>query len=242
MKAPRKLKEDVSNKFPCLFLEKKVNKTKFESAYDTKPQIAVAGTKHTITTNENKIIHRKRVSKPLNYSFQNPLCKRGEISRGPDGRFTALPIQPETSEEVEQLIKESTPILDESVLETTMISQTETSPTNGRGKRKQVRDRNAQKSPGQPNLQMCLENLTETGDINNVTPKTEEDPDVITVTDKNGNTDLIKIEKIEYTNQNNNNEPTTRKSARNGTVNPIIRYGNPIIIGNEINKWVKQYQ
>ena len=41
MKAPRKLKEDVSNKFPYLFLEKKVNKTKFESASDTKPQIAV---------------------------------------------------------------------------------------------------------------------------------------------------------------------------------------------------------
>ena len=129
----------------------------------------------------------------MNYSFQNPLSKRGENPRGPDGRFIALPIQPETSEEVEQLIKKSTPILDESVLETTMISQTEISPTNGRGKRKQVRDRNAQKSPGQPNLQMFLENLTETGDINNVTPKTEEDPNVITVTDKNGNTDLIKI-------------------------------------------------
>ena len=35
------------------------NKSKFESEYNTKPQIAVAGTKRTITTNTNKIIHRK---------------------------------------------------------------------------------------------------------------------------------------------------------------------------------------
>ena len=62
IKAPRNLKEDVSNKFPYLFLEKKVNKTKFESAYDTKPQIAVGGMKRTITKNENKTIHRKRVA------------------------------------------------------------------------------------------------------------------------------------------------------------------------------------
>ena len=43
MKAPRKLKEDVSNKFPYLFLEKKQYKEKFESAYENKPQTAVAG-------------------------------------------------------------------------------------------------------------------------------------------------------------------------------------------------------
>ena len=69
MKAPPKLRKDVSDKFPYLFSEKKVNKNKYESAYDTKPQIAVAGTKHTITTNENKIKHRKRVSKPLKSTF-----------------------------------------------------------------------------------------------------------------------------------------------------------------------------
>ena len=41
-------------KIPYLFLEKKVMKNTFESAYDTKQQIAVAGTKHTITTDEKK--------------------------------------------------------------------------------------------------------------------------------------------------------------------------------------------
>ena len=67
MKSPRKLKCDVSNKFPYKFLEKK-NKIKtnnYENNYETKPQTAVAGTKHTITTDTNKIIHRKLISKPL---------------------------------------------------------------------------------------------------------------------------------------------------------------------------------
>ena len=48
MKAPRKLKCDVSNKFPYQLLgKKKQNKNKFESNYETKHQTAIAGTKHT---------------------------------------------------------------------------------------------------------------------------------------------------------------------------------------------------
>ena len=73
MKTPRKLKEDVSNKFPYLFLERKINRDKFETMYKNKPQMAVAGTKHTIITDTNKIIHKKRASKPINQIFQNPL-------------------------------------------------------------------------------------------------------------------------------------------------------------------------
>ena len=60
--------------------KKKRNKNKFESEYDTNPQIAVAGTKHTITTDTNKVIHKKRISKPLPNSFQNPLSRRGETA------------------------------------------------------------------------------------------------------------------------------------------------------------------
>ena len=86
------------------------------------------------------------------------------------------------------------------------------------------------KSPGQTNLQMHLEKPNESEEIqNNTTPTTEEDPNVITVPDKNGNTDLLKKEQIENTNQNTNNESTTRKSSRIKTVNPIIRFGNPIL-------------
>ena len=87
LKAPRKLKEDMRNKFPYLFLEKKQNKDKSESAYESKTQTAVAGTKHTTITDKNKIIHRKRIRKPLNTIFQNPFSRRGENPRGKDGRF-----------------------------------------------------------------------------------------------------------------------------------------------------------
>ena len=73
--------------------KKKQNKNKFESEYDTNPQIAAAGTKHTITTDKNKMIHKKRISKPLPNSFQNPLSRRGENRRGMDGRFVQTSIQ-----------------------------------------------------------------------------------------------------------------------------------------------------
>ena len=48
---------------------------------------------------------------------------------------------------------------------------------------------------------MYLEKLNEAEETqNNTTPTMEEDPSVITVTDKNGNTDLMKTEQIENTN------------------------------------------
>ena len=90
VKGPRKLKEDFSDEFPYLFLEKKVNKNKFERACDTKPEIAVAPTKRTVTMDKKKIIHRKTVSKPLESTFQNPLSRRGENPRWSDGRFTPI--------------------------------------------------------------------------------------------------------------------------------------------------------
>ena len=114
------------------------------------------------------------------------------------------------------------------MLETTMLSPTGKVPVYWWGQRMLIRDRNAQKSPGQINLQMYLEKLNESEETQRITtPTTKEDPNVMTVTDKNGNTDVIKIEQIENTNQNTNNEPTTRKTSRFETGNPIKRYGNP---------------
>ena len=102
METPRKLKCDVSNNLPYKFPEKKQNKNKFESEYETNPQIAVAETKHTITTDTNKIIHKKRISKPLPNSFQNPLSRRGENRRGTDGRFVQTSIQSDSEDEEEE--------------------------------------------------------------------------------------------------------------------------------------------
>ena len=79
VKTPRNLKENVSNNFLYQFLEKKRNREYFGSIFDQKPQTAMAGTKHTIATNENEIIHRKRASKSLEINVQNPLSTRGEM-------------------------------------------------------------------------------------------------------------------------------------------------------------------
>ena len=230
MKAPRKLKEDVSNKFPYLFLEKNVNKNKFESYYETKPQLAVAGTKHTITNDTNKIIHRKRVSKTLTHTFKDPFSRRGQNPRGPDGRFTQMRIdQLDQSDEIEQPARESTPVLEESMLET-VLNETpmETSPVYGKGKKKLIRDRSVQQqSPVQSNLRMHLENMTEE-QLEEARGTAEGNPDTIPVVDRNGNTDSMKIEQIENINTIYENEPAIRKSTRIKTTNPILRYGNPI--------------
>ena len=70
-------------------MEKKQNK--FESGYQSEPQTAVAGTKHTITTDTNRILHRKLVSKPLPNSFQNPLSRRGKTGEGYMGDLSRCP-------------------------------------------------------------------------------------------------------------------------------------------------------
>ena len=87
---PKKNDKGVSN-YPFLFLEKKHQKSKFESAYMDKPNIAVSGTKHTVTTPNGRIIHKKCISKPLNNFNQDCNNNRGTGPRGPDGRFTKSP-------------------------------------------------------------------------------------------------------------------------------------------------------
>ena len=212
MKAARKLK-DVSNKIPYLFLEKKQNKEKVESAYENKPQTAVAGTKHTIITDKNKIIHRKRISKPLNPIFQNPFSRRGK-----DGRFLQQGQLEEDTEDLDVTAEHSercsTPVLEENVLDKTLkIENTTISPVYGRGLRKLIRDRKANATPT-PRMEI------------NATPTTEDDLNVITVVDQNGNDDLIKTENIEEI--ENRNEQNIRKSTRLRSTSPMKKYGNPI--------------
>ena len=62
---------------------------------------------------------------------------------------------------------------------------------------------------------MHLENMTEE-QPEEARETAEEKPDTITVVDRNGNADSIKIEQIENININKNyvNEPATQKSSR----------------------------
>ena len=118
MKTPRKLKCDVSNNLPYKFLEKKQNKNKFESEYDTNPQTAVAETKHTITTDTNKSIHKKRISKPLPNSFQNPLSRRGENRRAQTEDLSRYPYnQTQKTKKRKKKKHKPRPMKDEQVLQ-----------------------------------------------------------------------------------------------------------------------------
>ena len=51
--------------YPFKFYEKNYKKGFMESKFKIKTQTAVSGTKHTVTTDKNKTIHRKLISNPL---------------------------------------------------------------------------------------------------------------------------------------------------------------------------------
>ena len=71
MKAPRKLKADLGNNFSYQFLENKQDRNKFGIMYDQKQQTATAGINHPYTTIENKVVYRKRASKPRTFRIHN---------------------------------------------------------------------------------------------------------------------------------------------------------------------------
>ena len=235
MKAPRKLKCDVSNIFLYRFLEKKKqNKNKFESNYETKTQTAVAGTNHTITTDTNKIIHRKLISKSLPNSFHNLLSRRGENRRGPDGKFATQkspPTEEDTEDELEETEKQD-PSTPNTSIDTLEDSFDFAAPTQiGRGRAK-TQDKKA-KIPGEGNLKMHVGNMN-VEQLQQAMETIDENPDNITIVDNNGNNENynIKTEIIEpiHNNNNNNNNSNVqvRRSNRIKNTNPINRLGNPI--------------
>ena len=69
---------------------KKVTKPKDDSAYSDKNQVDISGTKQTVTTADNRTLHRKHTSKPISELRQAPK-NRGTGFRRPDGRFVKSP-------------------------------------------------------------------------------------------------------------------------------------------------------
>ena len=67
-----------------------MNKQKIDSADSDELQTAISGTKHTVTTADNKILHRKHISKPISEIVQEQ-NSRGTGLRGPEGRFIKSP-------------------------------------------------------------------------------------------------------------------------------------------------------
>ena len=52
-------------KYPFKFNEMNYNKLSLDSKFKNKIQTAMSGTEDAVTTNKNKIVHRKLISNPL---------------------------------------------------------------------------------------------------------------------------------------------------------------------------------
>ena len=118
----------------------------------------------------------------MNPIFQNPLSRRGENLRRKDGKFVQMEQFEDKNITAEHSERCSTPMSEESVLDNTLeMENTIISPVYGRGRKILIRDRSTTTTPT-PGLEI------------NARPTTENNPNVITVVDQNGNTHLIKTE------------------------------------------------
>ena len=65
-----------TNKYPFSFYEKNYKTNSLGSKISNKLQTAISGTKHTVTTDKNKEIHRKLISNPLPFQSNTTPTKR----------------------------------------------------------------------------------------------------------------------------------------------------------------------
>ena len=130
IKAARKLRKAVSKRFRYLFLEKKTNKNEFESAYYA-TNSSSRDKKHNYDGQKKT---QEKSKQTVEVYISESTFRRGENPRGPDSRFTSVTLnRSETPTDAEKLRRESSPILEESMLETTLQSPTQMSPVNERG-------------------------------------------------------------------------------------------------------------
>ena len=88
---------EKNTNYPFTFLEKARTKCSLRSKFKNKPLIAVSGTKHTVTTDKNKILHRKLISNPI--PFQATATPTKRIST----RLTTTADKPSSSKTTENI-------------------------------------------------------------------------------------------------------------------------------------------
>ena len=189
----RKSDKGVSN-HPFLFLEKKHHKTKFESAYTDKPNIAISETNHTVTTPNGRIIHKKSISKPICNFNQECNNNRGTGPRGPDGRFTRSPSKPKRAYVIESDTETPLPEISSPITTDQPDNATVRNGTYGRGRPvKLIRDRRNssphQSPPGGTGstgpLTIIAANMTDT-EINRAIEDARQANDELFIRDDNG--------------------------------------------------------
>ena len=95
----KKQSNTVSNgknfNYPSTFFEKGHTKSSLGSEFINKPQIVVSGSKHTVTTDTNKILHRKLKSNPIHFQATATPTKRKNT------RLTTMTDKPSCSKTAE---------------------------------------------------------------------------------------------------------------------------------------------
>ena len=242
MKQKRKGAKTVS-KYPFQFFERKNQKGKFESPYSEHLQTAVTGTEHTVTTSDNKIIHRKLISKPINTFEQEP-TNRGTGPRGPDGRFSRKQDKTKQSPEKSPLEED----LDTSPEPPT----TKRASTIGRGRPRTNKPLTPDSTPGQQNnagtgtLTINTDQMSES-DIDQTIRDSTQSGQEIQIKDNSGKVTIYnnkienKLDLSELELASNLSSSTEleeeieqpkntnlRRSKRLTNTNPIVRLNNPV--------------
>ena len=123
----KKVSKGLSN-YPFQFLEKKVNKRKLDSAYSDKLQTAISCTKHSVTTADNKILHRKHIRKPIS-EFSQEQINRGTGLRGSDSQFIKSPTREAISDSDSETSHPTKPQMDTTqITEGTQFRDSQTTP------------------------------------------------------------------------------------------------------------------
>ena len=144
---PKKSTKGVSN-YSFLFSKKKNQRNKFESAYPDKPQLAILGTNHKVTTPNGRIIHRKVISKPIEI-FHQGTNNRGTGPRGSDGRLIRSPSKQRRAMVIDFEDDSEAPLMDLVNPKTSESPKTTVTKRGsiGRGRPKLIRDRTSPNSP-----------------------------------------------------------------------------------------------
>ena len=150
MKPKKNAKGFSSN--PFLFSEKKyinvINLKVHTPINHIKLQLATSGTKHTVTTPNGRILHRKIISTPVS-DFAQEQNNRCIGPRGQNGRFIRSPSKQKQTTVIESDSELDTPLTDTENPKTPehLDNTTLKKSTFGRGRPKLVRDRTNSNSP-----------------------------------------------------------------------------------------------
>ena len=128
-----------------MFRKETHQRNKFESAYSDKPQLAISGTNHTVTTPNGRVIHRKLINKPIE-TYNQETNNRGTGPRGSDGRFIRSPSKQRRAVVIDSEDDSEAPLMD------LVNPKTPESPNTkrgsiGRGRPKLIRDRTSSNWP-----------------------------------------------------------------------------------------------